>query len=111
MTPNCTIAIARVSIFEDLPLEPDDLIYADPPYDVDFTQYAKEDFKWEDQVRLAEWLARHPGPVILSNQATERILRLYAQLGFQLHTLAAPRMISCNGDRTPAVEVLALKGL
>ena len=26
--------------------------YADPPYDVEFTKYAKDDFKWEDQVRL-----------------------------------------------------------
>ena len=31
-------------------------------------QYAKDDFRWEDQVRLAEWLAEHPGPVMLSNQ-------------------------------------------
>jgi DNA adenine methylase len=97
--------------FEALPLEPDDLIYADPPYDVEFTKYTQEDFKWDDQVRLAEWLARHPGPVILSNQATERIMRLYMEVGFELHTLHAPRMISCNGDRTPAVEVLALKGV
>jgi len=42
----------------------DDFVYADPPYDVEFTQYAKDDFKWEDQVRLAEWLAKHSGPVV-----------------------------------------------
>jgi DNA adenine methylase len=97
--------------FEDIPLEPGDFIYADPPYDVEFTQYAQAAFKWDDQVRLAEWLARHPGPVVLSNQATNRIIRLYATLGFELGYLDAPRMISCNGDRTPAREVLALKGV
>ena len=97
--------------FQSLKLRKDDLIYADPPYDVEFTQYSKEDFRWEDQVRLAEWLAKHPGPVILSNQATPRIVKLYRSLGFKLKFLLAPRMISCNGDRTPAREVLAYKNL
>jgi DNA adenine methylase len=60
--------------FEALPLQPDDFIYADPPYDVEFTSYAKEGFSWEEQVRAAEWLARHPGPVVLSNQATEKLV-------------------------------------
>jgi len=63
----------------------------------------------EDQIRTAEWLARHSGPVVLSNQATPRIIRLYRKLGFSLKFLNAPRMISCNGDRTPAREVLAIK--
>jgi DNA adenine methylase len=97
--------------FEKLPLEADDFIYADPPYDVEFTQYAKQGFTWEDQVRTAEWLARHRGPVVLSNQATDRIVGLYQRLGFRLQFLEAPRMISCTGDRTPAKEVLALKNL
>ncbi|HEY7346856.1 MAG TPA: Dam family site-specific DNA-(adenine-N6)-methyltransferase [Ktedonobacterales bacterium] len=97
--------------FEEIPREPEDFIYADPPYDVEFTQYSKEGFGWDDQVRLAEWLARHPGPVVLSNQATERIVRLYESLGFTLRFYQAPRMISCTGDRTPAKEVLALKNI
>lgn len=97
--------------FAALPLDSDDFIYADPPYDVEFMQYSKEAFGWEDQVRVAEWLARHPGPVILSNQATDRIVKLYQKLGFSLRFLHAPRRISCNGDRTPAKEVLAIKNL
>lgn len=97
--------------FSALPLEPDDFVYADPPYDVEFTQYSKEGFTWEDQGRLATWLARHPGPVALSNQATSRIVQLYEGLGFELKFFDAPRMISCTGDRTPAKEVLAVKGL
>ena len=48
--------------FEAIALEPDDFVYADPPYDVEFTQYAKEGFSWDEQVRAAEWLARHSGP-------------------------------------------------
>lgn len=97
--------------FETIPIEDSDLIYADPPYDVPFTHYSQGGFGWDDQVRAAEWLARHPGPVILSNQATGRIVDLYESLGFDLEFLDAPRMISCSGDRTPAREVLATRNL
>lgn len=97
--------------FEKLSLEPDDFVYADPPYDVEFTQYSKGGFGWEEQEKTAYWLAQHPGPVILSNQATPRIVRLYRQLGYGIRFLQAPRKISCNGDRTPAKEVLAIRNL
>jgi DNA adenine methylase len=95
--------------FQEIPLEAENFVYADPPYDVEFTQYSKQGFSWEEQVRAAEWLAKHRGPVVLSNQATERIVALYRKLKFTLKFLDAPRMISCTGDRTPAREVLAIK--
>jgi DNA adenine methylase len=96
---------------EAMPLERDDFIYADPPYDVEFTTYSAGGFSWEDQVRTAELLAAHPGPLVLSNQATPRIVSLYEKLGFTLSYLEAPRRISCTGDRTAAREVLAVKGV
>jgi DNA adenine methylase len=95
--------------FEELDLDPNDFIYADPPYDVEFTQYAKENFSWQDQERLAHWLARHPGPVVISNQATKRIKELYNDLRFELQTVKGPRLISCTGDRTRVDEVLAVR--
>ncbi len=97
--------------FSSIQVRPEDFIYADPPYDVEFTSYSPGGFSWDDQVRLAEWLARHPGPVVASNQATKRILALYEELGFYRLILDAPRMISCTGDRTPAKEMLAVKGV
>jgi len=97
--------------FDQIPLEPQDFVYADPPYDVQFTQYSKGGFGWDEQVRTAQWLAKHPGPVILSNQATKRIIDLYKSLGYSLTFLDAPRRISCTGDRTPAPEVLATRNL
>jgi DNA adenine methylase len=97
--------------FERLALQKQDFVYADPPYDVEFTSYAKEGFRWQDQVRTAEWLSEHDGPVVLSNQATDRIVELYGHLGYRLIFLKAPRMISCTGDRTPACEVLALRNI
>lgn len=97
--------------FAALPLAPDDAVYADPPYDVPFTHYSAGGFAWDDQVRLATWLAAHPGPVLLSNQATERVVALYTDLGYTLTLLDAPRMISRTGDRTPAREVLAARNI
>jgi DNA adenine methylase len=97
--------------FAALPLEASDFVYADPPYDVEFTHYAQGGFSWADQERTAEWLARHSGPVVLVNQATSRIKRLYRALGYELRFLHAPRRINCTGDRTPAKEVLALRNL
>jgi DNA adenine methylase len=97
--------------FASMPLTDEDFVYADPPYDVDFRQYSKDGFGWEEQVRTAEWLASHSGPVVLSNQATDRIVKLYEKLGYTLTYLTAPRLISCTGDRTPAKEVLATRNL
>jgi DNA adenine methylase len=97
--------------FSEVSLDPEDFVYADPPYDVEFTQYAKDGFCWADQIRVAEWLASHPGPVILSNQATPRVIALYKDLGYRLRYVQAPRRIACNGDRKAVREVLALRNL
>lgn len=95
--------------FSALALESDDFIYADPPYDCEFTSYSAGGFNWVDQERLVKWLVAHRGMVVLSNQATPRILELYGDYGFTIRLLDAPRRISCNGDRKPVQEVLAVK--
>jgi DNA adenine methylase len=97
--------------FAKMPCQPTDVLYADPPYDVPFVSYAQQGFTWTDQERLAAWLAAQPCPVIVSNQATDRILALYRAHGFTVTQLQAPRRIACTGDRTPATEMLAYKGL
>jgi DNA adenine methylase len=98
--------------FEQLVLDPDDFVYADPPYDGTFDDYSKEGFVWSDQVRLAEWLATHPGPVIASNASTERIKKLYEDLGFTIRSVTMPRSVSRDGNqRKPVKEMLATKNL
>ena len=99
---SCDIASIR--------LRTGDFVYADPPYDVDFTTYSAGGFSWKDQVRTGEHLSKHDGPTVISNQATDRIIGLYQELGFTLTYLDAPRRISCTGDRSTAREVLATKG-
>lgn len=91
-------------------VHPTDFIYADPPYDVVFTTYSKGGFSWDDQVRLFNYLCRHRGPVVVSNQATDRIIELYSKK-FKIETLLGPRRINNTGDRTPALEMLATKNL
>ncbi len=103
-----------VGDFQEVALESGDFVYADPPYDGDesaFTGYAGTPFNWDDQVRLIRWLAGHQGPVVASNLATERVLALYCDHGFDLEIIEGPRRISRTGDRTPAREMLATKGL
>lgn len=101
----------RCTDFEKLKLNKTDLIYADPPYDVEFTQYTDEGFTWDDQERLAAWITRHPGPAIISNQATERIVALYQACGFYIEYRDVHRLINCKPDRPRAREVIAIKGV
>jgi DNA adenine methylase len=96
---------------EDVDLDRGDFVYADPPYDVEFTQYSKGGFSWSDQERTALLLSKHKGPVILVNQATDRVDRLYRKLGYTVSFLTAPRRISCTGDRTPAREIVGTRNL
>lgn len=95
--------------FDQVQLQSGDFVYADPPYDNTFTKFTKEDFGWSDQERLARWLSIHTGPVIASNSYTDRIVELYRGLGFTVYLGSAPRRVACNGDRTPATEMLAFK--
>jgi DNA adenine methylase len=91
--------------FEEVTTEPDDFLYIDPPYDAGFTAYTSGPFTWADQERVAMLYASHPGPVVLCNRATDRILSLYQKLGYHLITSPAPRRV--GGDHAPVLEVIA----
>ena len=97
--------------FEEIKIQKNDFLYVDPPYDVQFTQYSKDGFNWEDQKRLVRWLAKLKTPMIVSNQATTRILKLYKSADFRVTVLEAPRRISADGNRKPAQEMLAYKNI
>ncbi|MDQ7049204.1 MAG: Dam family site-specific DNA-(adenine-N6)-methyltransferase [Enterobacterales bacterium] len=88
-----------------------DFLYVDPPYDVEFRNYSGNNFEWQEQERLIKHLSRYQCPIVLSNQATDRIIELYEANGYKIFLIDAPRRISCNGDRKPAQEVLALKNM
>jgi len=99
--------------FEEVEVRPTDIIYADPPFDVEFREYASGGFGWSEQERLVRWLLRHPGPTVVSGQATERTLALYRDAGFNLATRKAARAINSDASKrkVPAVEMVATRNL
>ncbi len=98
------------SDFSKVKVETDDFVYVDPPYDVEFRQYSAGGFTWDDQVRLANWAAELDTTVVVSNQATDRIMKLYKSLGFSLRFVEVPRFINSVGTkRGPVREVLGTK--
>ena len=86
-----------------------DFLYIDPPYDTPFTNYSGRDFKWSDQERLIKHFKKYDCPMIISNQATRRIIELYKNNDYLIQYIDAPRRISCKGDRENAIEVLCLR--
>jgi DNA adenine methylase len=101
----------RCGDFYTLDVAADDFVYLDPPYDGTFTDYSAGGFSWDDQVHLADCFASHSGPVVASNQATDRVMALYRNRGFRVELIEVRRRISANGDRTPAVEMLATRNV
>lgn len=94
--------------FENVNLYVGDFIYADPPYDGTFDGYTAGGFSWADHERLAKLLAHHPGPVVLVNAATGRVLDLYHELGFETQVVDAPQRMHLLTGRTDRVrEVIA----
>lgn len=97
------------SDFEQLEINDDDFVYVDPPYYDVFTKYVQQDFKYEDQLRLVNWLSQLNCTVIASNNYNDKLVKLYSDAGFIVSDVIAPRSISCNGDRTPVKEMIAYK--
>jgi DNA adenine methylase len=98
--------------FAKVKLKPGDFVYADPPYDAAYTGYSAGGFSSDDQRRLAEMLAKHDGPVVLSNNATPAMMELYEELDFDTSRQEwAPRMIKFRGKPLRVKEVLATRNL
>jgi len=83
----------------------------DPPYHNTFTGYSGLGFNWEDQEDVVEWVTSYKtGPVIITNSATDEIIRLYRKAGFSCFLREVRRSISCRGNaRQNAIEVIACK--
>lgn len=96
-------------------LNGDEGIYCDPPYMGDknsFTQYYSQVFDDKAQEDLAETLKnihhKQGNPITVSNSIIAK--SLYADLGFTVHEISAPRTIAANGNRQPAKEIIAVLG-
>lgn len=104
-----------------------DFVYCDSPYDPvsessDFTRYAKKDFTWKDQKRLAEWASawrdhetKHGRiRIMLSNADTKRIRKLYKRQApdisrpWKIEEVMAARAINSDTARRGKVKELII---
>ncbi|WP_272663491.1 DNA adenine methylase [Providencia sp. PROV110] len=90
-----------------------DGVYCDPPYmggRDSFTQYHTAGFTDADHEALAIVLKDindiQGNPITVSNSPEAK--ELYADLGFTIHEIEAPRSIAGKGKRTPAKEIIAV---
>lgn len=96
--------------------EAGDLVYFDPPYQpvsetADFTQYSKEGFDFEEQVRLRDTcveLDEKNVLFVLSNSWAKPVRELYEGIeNFDVHQVSANRDISSKAEtRGPVIEIL-----
>jgi DNA adenine methylase len=94
-----------------LEIQEDDFLVFDPPYHgTGFKEYYGK-FTDDDQMFAASGLGRLSNPMVVFNAATPEMLELYQDLGFDVEVKEVARSISCNGDRTPALEMIATKNL
>lgn len=94
-------------------VEDNDGIYCDPPYmggRDSFTRYHTAGFTDADHEALAIALKdindNQGNPITVSNSPVAKTL--YADLGFTIHEIEAPRTISAKGNRKPAKEIIAV---
>ncbi|CAG9412332.1 DNA adenine methylase [Providencia alcalifaciens] len=94
-------------------VENNDGIYCDPPYmggRESFTQYHTTGFSNTDHEALAIALKdindNQGNPVTVSNSPEAKAL--YADLGFTIYEIEAPRTIAANGNRKTATEIIAV---
>lgn len=66
-------------------IKDDDFLFVDPPYDEVFNKYIQRDYTWDDQIDLAQSLAKLSNPVVATNSTSDRIIELYTDLGFDVH--------------------------
>ena len=90
-----------------------DGVYCDPPYmGKNFTQYHADGFTDSDNEALAFALKDlndlQGNPVTVSNSPAAK--ELYADLGFTIHEIEAPRTIAASGNRKKAPEIIAVLG-
>jgi DNA adenine methylase len=71
-----------------------DFIFIDPPYDTDFSTYAKNAFGKDDQIRLAKYLYKTPANFMLIIKRTEFILNLYSGHQFNIHSFDKKYLVS-----------------
>lgn len=85
-----------------------DFIFVDPPYDSDFSTYAKNAFIRDDQIRLANFLFKTPAKFMLVIKKTDFILELYSQHSLNILSFDKKYMVSFQDRNDKRAEHLLI---
>ena len=85
-----------------------DFIFLDPPYDTEFSTYAKNEFAKKDQVRLCEYLKKTKANIMLIIKNTEFIYNLYNTKEFKIKTFDKKYLVSFQNRNDKDVEHLLI---
>ena len=88
--------------------EKGDFIFLDPPYDTEFSTYAKNEFAKKDQVRLCEYLKNTKANIMLIIKNTEFIYNLYNTKEFKIKTFDKKYLVSFQNRNDKDVEHLLI---
>lgn len=86
----------------------DDFIFLDPPYDTEFSTYAKNEFDKEDQIRLCEYLKNTEANIMLVIKNTDFIYNLYNVKEFKIKTFDKKYLVSFQNRNDKSVEHLLI---
>lgn len=85
-----------------------DFIFLDPPYDTEFSTYAKNEFAKKDQVRLCEYLKNTKANIMLIIKNTEFIYNLYNTKEFKIKTFDKKYLVSFQNRNDKDVKHLLI---
>lgn len=85
-----------------------DFIFLDPPYDTEFSTYAKNEFAKNDQIRLCEYLKNTKANIMLIIKNTDFIYNLYNTKEFNIKTFDKKYLVSFQNRNDKDVEHLLI---
>ncbi len=89
-------------------LTENDFMFLDPPYDTEFSTYAKNDFDKDDQIRLANYLSNTKSKFMLIIKNTDFIYNLYKDRGFHIESFDKKYLVSFMNRNDKDVEHLLI---
>ena len=85
-----------------------DFIFLDPPYDTEFSTYAKNEFAKKDQIRLCEYLKNTKANIMLIIKNTDFIYNLYNSREFKIRTFDKKYLVSFQNRNDKDAEHLLI---
>ena len=85
-----------------------DFIFLDPPYDTEFSTYAKNEFGKNDQIRLANFLKNTKAKFMLIIKNTDFIYNLYNVKGLYIKSFDKKYLVSIKNRNDKNVEHLII---